>query len=207
MHRSGTSALSGTLNLLDVYLGAELMKPLEQNEKGFYENLNLYKVNEKLLAKMNSSWDDTFYTEAKLDEIIELTDLETSIKQEFQYNQLVAIKDPRLAYLLPLYTKALTNTGFDIKVIIPFRNPLEVAESLKKRNLFSQEKGLLLWAYHFLLSEKFSRGFPRVWTHFDELVQSPQKVIKQIDEKLELGLISKYGSKRRQIIKSKFKTS
>ncbi|MGB1187822.1 MAG: hypothetical protein ACPG3Y_06905, partial [Cycloclasticus pugetii] len=199
MHRSGTSALSGTLNLLDVYLGTELMKPMEQNAKGFYENTHLYKVNEKLLKQMNSRWDDDFYTESKLNAVEDTTELEEILKQEFQYSQLFAIKDPRLTYLFPIYTKALTNMGVDIKVIIPFRNPLEVADSLKTRNQFSQEKGLLLWAYHFLLSEKLSRGMPRAFTHFDELVQSPQTVIKQIDQKLKLDLNSKYGTKKDQI--------
>ena len=199
MHRSGTSALSGVLNILDVYLGSELMKPLEQNPKGFYENMLLYKVNEKILKEIGSGWDDVFYNEKKLCAIESVSELEHILREEFQYSQLFAIKDPRLAYLFPLYVQALSNLGVEIKVVIPFRNPLEVAASLKARNNFSQGKSFLLWAYHFLLSEKISRGFPRVFTRFDELVQSPKKVIELIDQKLELGISLKFESKQDQL--------
>ena len=45
MHRSGTSALTGVLSLLDVYLGSELMPASEDNKKGYFENKNLYRIN------------------------------------------------------------------------------------------------------------------------------------------------------------------
>lgn len=199
MHRSGTSALSGTLNILDVYLGSDLIKPMDQNPKGFYENTLLNGLNENLLKKIGSSWDDVFYNDEKLDPEADTSELEEIIKKEFKYSQLFAIKDPRLAYLFPLYTKALTKLGIEIKIIIPFRNPLEVAGSLNKRNNFSQEKSLLLWAYHFLLSEKHSRDFPRVFTGFEELVESPQSVIKLIDLKLDLNLTKEFSAKKDQI--------
>lgn len=199
MHRSGTSALSGTLSLLDVYLGTDLIKPQEQNAKGFFENTNLNKLNEKILAEADSSWDDVFFTESKLDAIENTVELESLLKKEFNDSNLFAIKDPRLAYLFPLYAQALTNMNVDIKVIIPFRNPLEVARSLKNRDEFSQRKGLLLWAYNFLLSEKLSRNFPRVFIYFDELVQSPQAVIMQIDKKLKLNLAFKYNDRKKEV--------
>lgn len=200
MHRSGTSALSGTLNILDVYLGSELMEPKEQNAKGFYENMLLYRVNEKLLNAMGSSWDDVFYHEDKLGALQDISELENVLKQEFQYSQIFAIKDPRLAYLFPFYARALANLGVDVKVIIPYRNPLEVASSLSIRNGFSQEKGMLLWVYHFLLSEWQSRKFPRVITSFDELLESPESVIKIIDQGLDLNLFPKYELKKSQVL-------
>lgn len=192
MHRSGTSALSGTLNRLGVDLGSDLIKPMKHNEKGFYENILLYKANEKLLKEMKSSWDDVFYNESKLNSIQDISELENIIEKEFKNSELFAIKDPRLAYLLPIYIKALTNQGIAIKIIIPLRNPSEVAASLTARNQFSREKGLLLWAYHFLLSEKHSRGLPRVFTRFDELLHSPRKVLELIDQKLCLDLSLRY---------------
>lgn len=199
MHRSGTSALSGALNILDVYLGSDLMQPLEQNPKGFYENALLYLVNEKLLERMGSSWDDAFFTEAKLNAIKECDELERVLRQEFQYSQLFAIKDPRLAFLFPFYAQVLTKMGVEIKVVIPFRNPLEVADSLSTRNHFSQEKGLLLWAYHFLLAEKVSRGYQRVFTQFDQLIASPREVLELIDQRLGLNIAAGFESKEKQL--------
>jgi hypothetical protein len=199
MHRSGTSALAGVLNILGVYLGTELMKSADQNAKGFYENMLLYRINQKLLGKIGSSWDDAFYNESMLGAVETVAELEEVLSQEFQYSQLFAIKDPRLAYLFPLYYQALTNLGIEIKVVIPFRNPIEVAGSLRARNQFSQEKGLLLWAYHFLLSEKYSRAIPRIITSFDDLIRDPLKVIQLIDEKLDLRLARKFESEKNEI--------
>ncbi|MCK9533029.1 MAG: hypothetical protein M0R77_21365, partial [Gammaproteobacteria bacterium] len=83
MHRSGTSALSGTLNILDVYLGSDLIKPMDQNPKGFYENTLLNGLNENLLKKIGSSWDDVFYNDEKLDPEADTSELEEIIKKEF----------------------------------------------------------------------------------------------------------------------------
>ena len=201
MHRSGTSALSGTLNLLDVYLGNNLMAGREENPKGFFENVEICKVNESLLSRIQSNVHDDFYNPIKLKDIqdCDLECLKQALINQFKYSQIFAIKDPRIGYLLPVYIQALESIDVDVKIIIPFRNPLEVARSLNKRNGFSIEKGLLHWAYHILTSEFFSRDLQRVFTCFDELVQSPQTVIKQIDQKLKLNLNSKYNAKKDQI--------
>nr|WP_152029920.1 hypothetical protein [Pseudomonas sp. LPH1] len=199
MHRSGTSALSGAMSILDVYLGSQLMKPLDQNPKGFYENILLYKINERILKEIGSGWDDVFFKEEKLSSIKCVDELTQVLKEEFQDSPLFAIKDPRLAYLFPLYIQALSNLGVAVKVVVPFRNPVEVAGSLSRRNGFSQEKGLLLWAYHFLLSEKLSRDFPRVFTQFDELIQSPKEVFELIDSKLDLNIASRFELKKDEL--------
>lgn len=201
MHRSGTSALTGTLNLLDVYLGSELLKPNAANPKGFFENYNFYEVNEELLRQCESSWDDLFYNEEKLLHIKETDALRDVIKKEFAYSRVFAIKDPRMIYLFPVYKRVLEELEIDIKVILPFRNPLEVASSLHKRDSMSMEKGLLLWAYNFLLAEYYSRGTQRVFTDFDELVSDTRKVVYHISEGLGLDLKSKYEKNKEQIAK------
>ncbi|MCT7583998.1 hypothetical protein N5U55_07725 [Aliarcobacter butzleri] len=199
MHRSGTSALTGLLSLLDVYLGSELMKANFANEKGYFENNILYRINEKLLAQINSSWEDVFYNEEKLEHIKEIEELTLALHSEFEYANIFAIKDPRLAFLFPVYKKVLEDLNIDIKIILPYRNPIEVANSLKKRNDMSLEKGMLLWAYHFLLAEKFSREYDRVFVSFDELMSDTSKVVEEISSKLSLDLESKYQQNQKEI--------
>ncbi|KIM07001.1 MAG: hypothetical protein KU28_07440 [Sulfurovum sp. PC08-66] len=199
MHRSGTSALTGVLSLLDVYLGSELMEANFANEKGYFENNILYKINEKLLGQINSSWNDTFYDEEKLENISGLNELKIALKSEFKYANTFAIKDPRLAYLFPIYKKVLKKLRIDIKIILPYRNPLEVANSLKKRDAMPLEKGMLLWAYHFLMAEKFSRGFERVFVNFDELIVNASDVIDTISSKLALDFVDKFNQNKKEI--------
>jgi len=178
MHRSGTSALTGVLSLLDVYLGSELMPANFSNEKGYFENYVLFRENDRLLSQIDSSWDDIFYDKSKLDLIEETKNLKEIIQKEFKYSKIFAIKDPRLAFLFPIYKNVLEELNIDIKIILPYRNPIEVANSLQKRESMSLEKGMLLWAYHFLLAEKFSRGYKRVFVGFDDLMNNIEDSIQ-----------------------------
>jgi len=199
MHRSGTSALTGTLGLLDIYLGSELMQADVANEKGYFENNILYTINEKLLAQIQSSWDDLFYTEEKLEKIDGLQELKEALSSEFKYADTFAIKDPRLAFLFPIYQRVLDEMGIEIKILLPYRNPFEVASSLFKRDGMPLEKGMLLWAYHFLLTEKFSRGYQRVFIGFDHLIENTSGVIDEISHKLEMDLSSRYQKSKKNV--------
>ena len=199
MHRSGTSALTGVLSLLDIYLGSELMVKNFANVKGYFENNFLYEVNEKLLDQVNSAWDDVFFCEEKILNIPCHDELKKVIKKEFEYSNLFAIKDPRIVFLFPVYKRALVELGVDIKVVIPFRNPMEVAASLHKRNGFSYEKGMLLWIYHILLAEKYSREYERVFIGFNELISDTNSVISLMSEKLHMDFITKYDNNKKCI--------
>jgi hypothetical protein len=56
--RSGSSLAARAMNLLGVHLGAEdeLMTATEQNERGFWENTTIYRLNEELLELLGGSW-------------------------------------------------------------------------------------------------------------------------------------------------------
>ncbi|MEA2029408.1 MAG: hypothetical protein U9N49_10590, partial [Campylobacterota bacterium] len=194
MHRSGTSALAGVLSLLDVYLGSSLMEANEGNKKGYFENTILYKINEKLLASIGSSWRDIFYCTYKLKTIDKrlLDELQQFLENEFEHSNTFLIKDPRLAYLFPIYEQVLKRLKIDIKIIIPYRNPIEVANSLQKRDKMSIEQGMLLWCYSFLLSEKFSRSYDRIFVDFDDLISNSIEIIEQISTKLSIDFMTKY---------------
>ena len=58
MHRSGTSAVSGLLSELGVFMGSSLFAPQKGvNEKGFFENSLLVDLNDRLLDEQLLSWD------------------------------------------------------------------------------------------------------------------------------------------------------
>ena len=199
MHRSGTSALTGTLSLLDVYLGSKLMKGSFANEKGYFENDELFSVNEALLAECHSSWYDIFYSEDKLEKIKNIDELKAVIKKEFEYSRIFAIKDPRLAFLFPIYKKILEEFDIDIKVVLPYRNPMEVANSLHTRDNLSLEKGMLLWGYHFLLAEKYSRDYERVFINYDDLMNKTEESIRLISQSLNIDFYTKYTKNKQRI--------
>ncbi len=201
MHRSGTSALTGVLHLLDVYLGKELLEPQNDNQKGFYENKKLVQINEKILKEIDSYWHDVFYQPTQLECIGDtvIGELKKAIQDEFHDNTIFAIKDPRLALLFPIYEQVLSDLSINIKIIIPYRHPIEVAESLYKRDKFSKEKSLLLWIYSFLLAEKHSRGYDRIFVTFDELIAQTEETIRNISDQLHLKLFMKYQQNKNKV--------
>ncbi|SDG21156.1 sulfotransferase family protein, partial [Phytopseudomonas seleniipraecipitans] len=199
MHRSGTSALTGVLSFLDIYL-ASIIGGDKNNEKGYFENWKIQQLSDKLLTSIDSSWDDAFFNLEKLEALENSSaELKNIIVSEFKYSRLFAIKDPRACLLYPFYEKSLNELDIDIKVIIPYRNPLEVACSLHARDQISLEKGMLLWAYHFLLAEKFSRGRERIFVSFDELVKNTSNVVSDISKKLTLDIEKKYAANSKKI--------
>ncbi|MEA2029054.1 MAG: hypothetical protein U9N49_08775, partial [Campylobacterota bacterium] len=143
-----------------------------------------------------SSWDDLYYNETKIDQIEGIEELQGVIEKEFEYADTFALKDPHLIYLFPLYQKVLQNLDIEIKVILPYQNPFDVLGELVQQESILMENGMLLWVYHFLLAEKFSRGYERVFVSFDELLHDSTSTINEIATKLHVNLESKYLQKQ-----------
>lgn len=198
MHRSGTSALGGVLNALGLNAGSLLMPANDTNPKGYFENRHIYWHNEKILNDYQSSWHDYGFNA----DIISDTDkakyvqkAQKLIEQEYKYAQQFFIKDPRICMLFPIWKEACENLNINIKVIIPLRNPLEVAESLRSRNEFSQEKSLILWLHHFYQAELYSRQYSRVFLYFDELIENTAQYIKSLES--FIGIEASEGVKQK----------
>ncbi len=203
MHRSGTSALTGVLSLLGLDLGKTIMKPSEENPRGYFENLRITEFNQNLLEELGSSWHDTFPFSRewwnRQPAIGAIPQMRVMIEEEFGESGLFAIKDPRICRLFPLWREALEDMGIEICAIIPVRRPAEVAESLKLRHGFSLEKGIFLWMIHTISSEAFTRGMPRAWLSFEGLLKNPQKTIAGIGRSLSLTFPRAYEDAREEI--------
>jgi len=182
MHRSGTSALTGALECLGVALPSDLLPPMEDNPKGYFEGVQVLEINERILESLQSSYDDTRYTIDIPEGTVAafLPEVKRFIEAEFQYSKFFALKDPRLCLTFPVWERALTELGISVKIIIPYRNPFEIARSLQKRNDFSVEKGILLWVKYFLHAEFYSRGQARLFVGFNQLLQKTQEKINEL---------------------------
>lgn len=189
MHRSGTSAMTGILEKLGYDLGGELLPNASDNTKGFFENVRVKEYNDILLDNNKSRYDDTRYavTVKKEKTAAYAKKAAKILKEDFTSGSDIAIKDPRLCLTFPVWAEALKKTGTEIKIILIYRNPLEVAESLKKRNGFSLEKSLHLWSKYFFHSELQSRGYDRIFISFDRLIDNMEESLKEISSFLGIG--------------------
>ncbi|MEM8805752.1 MAG: hypothetical protein AAGF01_06975 [Cyanobacteria bacterium P01_G01_bin.38] len=194
MHRSGTSALTRVLNLCGVSLPKTLMPPQAgNNETGFWESSKVMLVNDELLAYLKSSWDDLSVLPEgwqKPEEIKPYREkLTMTLENEFSASQLFVLKDPRICKLLPVWLEVLAALEIAPYFVLPIRHPLEVAASLERRDGLFKAHSLLLWLQHFLLAERATRQFKRVFVSYDSLLKDWSDVVRTISAELNLDLM------------------
>lgn len=181
MHRSGTSAVARLLNLMGAYFGGENISTgaSAENEKGFWERLDVRALNDSMLHNANCDWDRI--AELDLDAIPEdfISAYHRSARDivlNLDAHRPWFIKEPRLCVLLPLWRPVL-ELPFCVHV---FRHPVEVAHSLKARNGIPIKVGFALWEAYNTRAIEASSDLPRIFVSYSELLSSPQPVVDQL---------------------------
>jgi len=185
--------------MLGANLGHSLMPAHESfNPKGFWEHAEIVAVHEHLLAALGSSWhDERQLAESwwKLPLVIPFrTTIMEIVQRDFAQSLLWILKDPRLCRLLPMWLDILQETECKPHFVIVLRHPFDVAESLKRRDGFIEEKSYLLWLEHLLESVQWSYGYPRVVVTYDCLLADWQSTAKLISKHLSLSWPMGYSS-------------
>jgi len=191
MHRSGTSALTGALHRLGVAVGSDISEAPDGNVAGYYEHQGVLGIHEDLLAACGSSWDDVAprpWPEMGCSAAIAAfqSSLSALLAAEFADAPLWAVKDPRLCRTLPLWLPVLDQLQVRPHIILAHRPVAEVAASLARRNDFSFDKSALLWIGHVLESERASRGLPRAFVGFSDLLVNPVATLERVGRQLAI---------------------
>lgn len=149
MHRSGTSVLTRSLNALGVYLGNELQPGLPQNQKGFFEDIAIVRLNEDLLKATCGRWDSLVLTPmpGEVSERLHARAV-ALIRDRFKKSLLWGFKDPRVTRLQPFWHSVISDAGSHPVYVLANRHPLSVAASLEKRDAMPRAQALALWALH-----------------------------------------------------------
>lgn len=201
MHRSGTSALTRILEILGAQTPKNQIGAGVQNPKGFFEATSVARFNDRLLARQGLSWDClTSHSGAGLPVPQEIFDEALGILEaEFGDAPLIALKDPRICRLAPFWTQVLQQRGARPLVLITLRNPLEVAQSLQRRNSFELPQGLLLWLLYVLQAEAETRGQRRAFTDFNQILRSPAQAVDRICKILRPPFSQRFQTARGEI--------
>ena len=190
MHRSGTSALARVVNLLGYDLPNTLIGAAPSNETGHWESLLVQRFNDELLKSISSFWfdwrdvDPDWFASPAAAEFREKG--RHVLAQEYGASSAIVLKDPRICRILPFWLELLRTSDFRPVVVIPLRNPVEVAASLKKRNGFELQAGYLMWLRHVLDAEVSSRGVPRFFTDYDSLLDDWRGMV--VKARMRLGI-------------------
>ncbi len=193
VHRSGTSALTGTLGQMGLYPGPSLIPGIKDvNAKGFWEHPGIVDVHDRLLESLGSSWHDVKPMRAGwwlADDVAPFrAEIEAILERDFVSQSRWVVKDPRICRILPLWQVILANLAIKTRYLITLRHPLAVAASLEKRDEIPMAHGCLLWLAYMMESERYTRQEQRSFVSYDRLVCDWRKEIAKITDELGLDL-------------------
>ena len=199
MHRSGTSMLSGLLVEGNGYIvGDGLIKASFDNEKGFYERVDVVLQNDEFMKTQGIWWGDKvahYDPEKALEDkkrgTITFKDGETGLAfLNDKSNAPWLEKDPRMCITLRTWLPLL-NT--EPAIIFTYRHPLEVARSLKARDDdFDLMWGLRLWILYNMRALQNSVDLCRVFSSNEDILADPLSEVQRISDELttRCGVIS-----------------
>lgn len=181
MHRSGTSVLARLLNMAGIYFGPEGISTGAniQNPKGFWERRDIRNFNDTLLFANQFDW----YKISQFD----ISNLEEDSVKQYQksLSQVLLsmdayrpwfVKEPRLCLLFPLWQELL-----EMPICLHiYRNPLEVAFSLKTRNAIPLLTGIALWEKYTVTAFNASRGFNRILVSYNDILSDPDQALDRL---------------------------
>lgn len=189
MHRSGTSATTALLASCGAYVGTEgeLTKPNLENRRGFFERIDMRQICDALLQGAGADWWKVRAFDVDLISPLVLAEQNKKIQHLVSHlnpHGAWALKEPRLCLLLPVLRRHLQKQAACVFV---YRDPLEVAQSLRRRNGFPRAAALALWEAYVVAALRHSASMPRVMLSFADLVANPMATAKKLVEGLTLA--------------------
>lgn len=190
MHRSGTSSVTRALVAIGARVSERLLPPGADNPRGFWEDQDFVEFNERLLARLDASYDslallpDGFEQRSDLQEM--LLEAVVLLRDKLADNGIFALKDPRTCRLLPFWQRVFAHLEVDVDHVIAVRNPLSVAHSLTRRNGFEQRKSFWLWLQHYVAALQGTHGLSRVFIDYDRLMAAPEEQLRRLAGALHL---------------------
>lgn len=203
MHRSGTSAVARIVNLAGAAISERLMAPQADNPKGFWESLPITQLHDQALAGLGLAWDsiervpDDWFRSAAAATL--RAALAQQLRADFPDGRSFVMKDPRVCRFVPAWLQVLAELHYTVVAIMPFRNPLEVAQSLERRNGFPIAKSLLLWLRHVLDAEAGTRQLPHAFIDYAALLADWRRELSGVNRQLGFDYFSATESFEQQL--------
>ena len=191
MHRSGTSIVGGLINKMGLKTGSPLIQPAKDNEKGFFERIDVVLQNDILMRKQHVDYASRMYqynTMTALKDI--LTDDGSSFKEGTRGLKFLndpksypwMLKDPRLCVTFRTWLPLL---NFIPAVLFTYRHPMDVALSfLHRYEHFQIGRSLKMWYVYNRRAIEQSHDLCRVVTSHAAVMSQPLVEMGRIFEEV-----------------------
>lgn len=211
MHRSGTSTVAGVLSKLGAVAPRNLMAANSTNPKGFFESSTVMALNDEILESAGSRWND--WRAVNPDWASSPVSLDFRqracrvLTEDFDSAPLWVLKDPRICRLAPFWFDVLREMNVTPRVLIPFRSPFDVAQSLASIHGLSIRHGVLLWLRHVLDAERDSREISRSIFAWRDFRKNWRSALRKAGEEIDVRwprMSDRAAAEVRQFLSSEF---
>jgi hypothetical protein len=191
MGRSGTSALTRVLSLCGASLPQQLLAPNAGNPTGYWEPSAALELNDAFLGTHGSSWHDPALIDfghgsARSRDNAQFVNDIRQFLASFGEQDMLLIKEPRITALSDFWFEAASFERYALHIVVPVRDPSEVAASLAARDGTPLELAVSLWLKYNLLAERNSRHLPRVFVEYSQVMTDWREQVHRISRSLDL---------------------
>ncbi|MGX5386316.1 sulfotransferase family protein [Bacillus thuringiensis] len=193
LHRSGSSAVAGVLDLLGVDMGDNLLPATPANPKGFFENIDVVLLNDKILERLSMTWYAPRLRREILTSKSQLTESKLLLEKHInlfrkEKKSIWGLKDPRMLLTLDVWKSYLEEFS---KVTYIFVNrPLEESvKSLSYRdNINLNQATKILNIYYknliYYRTELLGQKKDIIDINFKNLLEEPEIFVKKMNCRL-----------------------
>jgi GT2 family glycosyltransferase/glycosyltransferase involved in cell wall biosynthesis len=156
----------------------------EENPNGFWERRDVRDLNDELLFSINCDWDTISSLDISLipkDIVAQFNKSAKKIVAKLNGHPVWMIKEPRMCLLFPLW-KPLFNNPVCIHI---YRNPLEVAKSLKTRNQIPLQTGLALWEKYLISAVNNTKGMVNIFVSHQQMMSNAVAFTHKLHSQLQ----------------------
>ncbi len=196
--RSGTSLFTGLTGRLGVHIPKPEVSANRSNPRGFSEPRWLVDYHNELLASVDVVVEDGRPEAWELsDEVASdpkaLERLVDWLAEQFDENERIVLKDPRLGWFVELHRAAAAELGADVHVATMLRHPAEVMRSreIAYGTRTNNTTRVIAWLTMMLGIEARTRDLPRAIIRYDDLLADWRTSLTEADALIGMRLFER----------------
>ena len=183
------------LQACGLFLGREEELGFDTNNgEPHFEHVQFVALNDQILMRLGGSWNNPPEFPKgweQMPQVAALTGQAKKLIKRLHVQNYWGWKDPRNSLTLQFWRRVVP----DLRPVICLRNPLEVAQSLRKRGDLLGIPPFLLWLTYYREALSAIPPQQRVVTHYESYFQDPitelQRVVNGIGMEVSPGVISR----------------
>lgn len=186
--RSGTSTVTRGLAALGVELGNNLKPGSAKNPKGFFEDLDILKINRQISSYfgLTTTGSDVRPVNPNLFKTEKAHEIQRNaiklLKSKFGEHPIWGFKSGGVLRLLPFWESVIQSIPAEPIYVVALRNPLSVAMSRKNLNPLRgvQEKSDIEWLSRMVPFFRVLRNRRKIIVDYDSLLANPEHQLKRM---------------------------